>query len=232
MTFKIDHDRINAAIAAAEAETSGEITCIIQSKALEYRETPLIWSFGVALLGPVILASFNIWPQDWLVRFVPPVLADWQAVHNLSDFYRRLETIGIYGVTQLLLFGLSYLIISLPVVKLALTPTATKRRRAHKKAMEQFLARGLHLTHARTGVMIYCALKERFVEVIADEGIYQKVDKVVWDETIKGLVHHTKSGDMTTGFVEAIEACGKVLKTHFPPDSVNKNELPDVLIEI
>jgi putative membrane protein len=39
--------------------------------------------------------------------------------------------------------------------------------------MEQFMSHGLHLTRNRTGVLIFAALAEHRVEVIADEGIYK-----------------------------------------------------------
>ena len=113
-----------------------------------------------------------------------------------------------------------------------LTPKATRLKKAHEKAMEQFYSRGLHLTAGRTGVMIFCALEEHFVEVIADEGIYSKVDKALWNDTVAVLLKHIKAGDLTTGFVEAVAACGVALAGHFPPDPNNPNERPDVLIEI
>ena len=80
--------------------------------------------------------------------------------------------------------------------------------------------------------MIFCALEEHFVDVIADEGIYSKVDHKVWDETVAALIHHIKRDDLTGGFEAAVIKSGEVLSAHFPPDAVNLNELPDVLIEI
>ena len=46
------------------------------------------------------------------------------------------------------------------------------------------------------------------------------------------MVASLKAGQITEGFVNAIEACGKTLAQHFPPGARNENELPDQLIEI
>jgi len=230
MAHKIDHARINAAIAKAEETTSGEITCMIKSKGLEYPETPLMWAVGVALIVPMALMAFGIWPHDWLEPLIVKV-AGWNTP-GVTGELMAYEAIMFYALTQLILFIATYLIVALKPLRVALTPKSIKHKRAHQKAMEQFLARGLHLTKGRTGVMIFCAVEEHYVEVIADEGIYSKVDKKHWDETVSALLKHIKSGDMTTGFEAAIAASSTVLSAHFPPGTENPNELPDVLIEI
>ncbi|MDV6332614.1 hypothetical protein [Asticcacaulis sp. 201] len=231
-TLKIDHARINAAIARAEETTSGEITCVIKAKSLDYAETPLAWGFGIALVTPFILALFGINIEDTISAHLPSAIAGWEASHaGLAD-YNHLQALAIYSLIQVAIFLIVYAIIRFSPLKLLLTPKATKHRRAHEKAKEQFYARGLHLTTGQTGVMIFCALEEHFVEVIADQGIYSKVDPSVWNETIDVLLKHIQSGDLTTAFEAAVEKCGAALSAHFPPDENNPNELPDVLIEI
>lgn len=230
MPLTIDHARVNAAIARAEETTSGEITCVIRRKALEYPETPLMWASGVAFILPLVLLAFNIWPHDWLAPLLRSVLG-WSAP-GVGGTLHTYEDIAFFATTQLLLFVITYLIVAIPKVKLWLTPRSITRRRAHKKALEQFTARGLHLTKGRTGVMIFCALEEHFVDIIADEGIYSRVDKSVWQDAVATLIAHVKRDDLTGGFVAAVEQTGKVLSAHFPPDAINVNELADVLIEI
>lgn len=232
MALNIDHSRINAAIATAETTTSGEITCMIKARPLDHAETPLIWAVGAALLLPVGLGLLGLWPQDLLMSIMPVPLHDWQVAHATSRPFNLTQAMAIFSVCQLAIFALTYLIVSLPAVKLMLTPPALKRKRAHQKAMEQFFSRGLHLTHDHTGVLIFCALAERYVTVIADEAIYSRVDPKIWDETVQTLLSHIRKGDLTTGFESAIAACGRALSGHFPPGAVNLNELPDVLIEI
>jgi len=230
MPLNIDHSRINAAIARAEEHTSGEITCVIKKTALDYPETPLMWAAGAAFILPLIFLGLGVWPHDWLGP-VLTAIAGWNAP-NVTGELMAAEAIIFYAMMQLILFASVYLLVSIPKVKLWLTPRFITRRRAHKKAMEQFMARGLHLTQDRTGVMIFCALEEHFVDVIADEGIYARVEKSEWNNTVAALITHIKKGDLTAGFETAVDRCGVVLSAHFPPGAVNPNESPDILIEI
>ena len=107
-----------------------------------------------------------------------------------------------------------------------------KATRARKAAIEQFLAKGVHATRERTGVLIYVALVDHRVEVVADEGIYAKASPKVWDEAVAALVDGLRNGRAADGFVRAIELAGVVLAEHFPPRVDNPNELSDHLIEI
>ena len=230
MTLKIDHSRVNAAIAKAELSTSGEITCVIKSKALDYGETPLGWAAVAAFVTPMLISTFGAMPHEWLAPLLTQIFG-WNGIGVSGDFATWEVLIG-YGFLQVIVFAITYAVIRFTGLKLWLTPKATRNRKAHQKAMEQFYARGLHLTQGQTGVMIFCALEEHFVDVIADAGIYAKVDKTLWNDTVAALLGHVKNGDLTSGFEAAVEKCGEALAAHFPPGEDNPNELPDVLIEI
>jgi putative membrane protein len=228
--LKIDHTRVNAAIAQAERSTSGEITCVIKTKALDYSATPVGWAAALTLLAPLVITGLGLMPHEWLEPLLSRLLG-WHSI-GVSGQYAAWEMALGLTALQVLVFAVSWTVINFTPLKLWLTPKATRLKKAHEKAMEQFYARGLHLTAGRTGVMIFCALEEHFVDVIADEGIYTKVDKALWNDTVAVLLKNIKAGDLTTGFVEAVAACGTALAEHFPPDASNPNELPDVLIEI
>ncbi len=107
-----------------------------------------------------------------------------------------------------------------------------KRERASHEAKRQFAAHGLHLTKTRTGVLIFVSVAERYVEVVADSGINEKVQPEVWDRAVEVLIAKIKAGRPADGYVEAIKICGEVLAAHFPPGKGKKNELPDRLILI
>jgi putative membrane protein len=98
--------------------------------------------------------------------------------------------------------------------------------------MEQFLAHGLHTTQDRTGVLIFAALSDHVVEVVADEAIYSRVDRSVWGDAVEGLARALKAGRAADGFETAVGLCGDVLAEHFPPRPRNPNEVPDRLIEL
>jgi len=224
-----DHGRINAAIADAETRTAGEIFCIVQRQASEYRDTPLAWAAALALVGPALLIPFGFNPSwfDWV-----PGLGGWTAGHASADEAVAAQTLLYYAGVQAVVFLLAAAIISIRPLRTALTPRALKRERAHRAALEQFLAKGLHLTEGRTGVLIFASLGDRQAEVIADEGIYRKVKPEVWNEALARLTDGLKDGRPADGFVAAVGLCGAVLAEHFPPGSQNPNEIPDTLVEI
>jgi putative membrane protein len=49
----------------------------------------------------------------------------------------------------------------------------------------------------------------------------------VWQEAVDALLERAVWGEIAEGFVIAVEKCGRVLAEHFPPESDDKDELPD-----
>lgn len=217
--------RVNAAVADAERKTSGEIFCILAREVSDYREVPLAWAALVALVMPVFLIPFGLLPLDWTAR-----LTDWSAAHGVGAGRAAAGAVLAYAGFQIALFILTWALVAIAPVRRALTPKALKGRRVREAALKQFLAKGIHETRERTGVLIFASLADHWVEVIADEGIYEKVDKAVWTETVKALTTELKAGRAADGFVAAVEIAGRVLAEHFPPRADNPNELPDPLV--
>ena len=195
-----DEKRIAEAIRAAEQKTSGEIFCVMAVASSNYRFVPIARAALVALAVPLPLFYFT------------PLWAE-----------------QIYFV-QLATFLACTVLFSLPGLRFALVPRWIKRDRASVEAKRQFAAHGLHLTQQRTGVLIFASIAERYVEIIADSGINDKVSPEVWDKAVKAMIAKIKQGQAVEGFLEAIRICGEVLAKHFPPGAINKNELPNKLV--
>jgi uncharacterized membrane protein len=100
------------------------------------------------------------------------------------------------------------------------------------EALRQFFVQGLDKTEHRTGVLIFASAAERYAEIVADADINDRVVPQVWDKAVADLTSAIKAGRPAEGFVTAIEQCGAVLATHFPPGALQRNELPDKLVEI
>jgi putative membrane protein len=222
-----DHRRIAAAIGAAEAKANGEIVCVLARRASEYRETPLVWAAAAALVLPLILIPLGFGPS-WLPGFAD----DWVAAQGSASDASVSATLMAYAVVQAGVFLAASLIVSIPAVRRALTPAKLKRERVHEAALEQFVARGLHLGGGRVGVLVFAALGERQVQILADQAIDSKVDQKVWDAAVAALGKGLKAGRPGDGFVAAIEICGQVMAEHFPATGENPNELSNELIEI
>ena len=197
-----DRRRISAAIKAAEANTSGEIVCVLAQAASDYSYVPLIWAALAALIVPWPLVVFTLWPVQWIYT------------------------------AQLAAFLLLAILLSSPALRLALVPRRIKRLRAHRAALEQFMLRGVSRTHGRSGILIFVALGERFARIVADTGVADKTAQATWQAAIDALIADCRRGAIADGFVSAIGACGAVLTEHFPRGADHVDELPDRLYVI
>ncbi|MDH3911876.1 MAG: hypothetical protein OEU09_11315, partial [Rhodospirillales bacterium] len=205
MTFLTDSDkhRIAEAIKDAESRTGGEIVTVIARSSDSYVYIPLVWASGLALVVPLPLLFSGL----------------------------PLSYIEIYQI-QLAVFIAFGLLFRWMPLKMRLIPKSIKRMRSARLAREQFLAQGLHRTEGRTGVLLFVSLAERYVEVLADSGINDKVEAGTWDGLVASFVAKVKTDQVAEGFLEAVATCGALLAEHFPKPPGNKDELPNHLVEL
>lgn len=195
-----EEQRISAAIASAERNTSGEIVAVVTAASESYFYVPFMWAAMLALLVP--------WPMIYLT---------WWPMHV------------VYFI-QLATFLILVLLLMPRGVRVGLVPRSIRRAHAHRRAVEQFLSQSLHTTAGRTGVLIFVSVAERYAEVLADSGINAKVPKGTWQTLVDRLTSELAEGRAADGFVHAIEQAGALLAQHFPPGTNDPNELPDHLI--
>lgn len=222
-----EHARVARAIAQAEARTSGEIFCVLAGQVSSYRDVSLACAAAAAFLAPLFLIPLGL-DTGWLHGLAP----GWEAAHLSAQALSIGQSIAAYALFQVAVFLGVYLLLRLPPLTRLVTPRALRRARAREAALHQFLAHGLHVTEHRTGVLIFAALGDRQVEVIADEGIHSRVDEAIWGEAVDVLTVALKDGRAADGFEQAIALVGGVLAEHFPPRPRNPNEVPDRLVEI
>ncbi len=205
MTFLNDAEKVQLrdAIRQVEARTTGEIVTVIARASGDYFYYPTLWAALLAILSPLL-------PIGLAANIAP---------------------LGVIEL-QILVFALLALAFRWPPIKLRLVPRAVKHRYCARRAREQFLAQNLHTTRERTGVLLYVSVAEHHVELLADAGIHARVPKGTWDEVVSKLGVCVKAGQVGEGFIEAVNAIGAQLATHFPVVGVNLNELPDHLIEL
>jgi putative membrane protein len=197
-----DHARIAEAIAAAESETAGEIYVVVARQADDYRLVPVLWAVLLALLIP--------WP-----------------LHLATD----LSTTAI-----LLIQGVSFVLaasfLAHPRLRPMIVPANIACAAVRNAAQAQFFAHGVHLTAERTGVLIYVALAEHCVEIVADDVIDAKVDQTEWKALADEIVAAARQDRLADGLAAAIHRAGALLREHFPRRADDKNELPDRVVEI
>ncbi|MGZ3299261.1 MAG: hypothetical protein ACXU8O_09615 [Asticcacaulis sp.] len=115
-TLNIDHERINAAIARAEMQTSGEITCIVKAQSMDYGETPLGWAAAVALIVPLGLFALGFLPHQWLASLISRTQG-WTAL-GADGTFQMWEVIVAYALLQLVLFIIVYIAVAATPLKI------------------------------------------------------------------------------------------------------------------
>ncbi len=200
---KTEKLHIAEAVRAAEAKTSGEIVAVIAHASDDYLEIALLWSGFIALLTP------------GLILLVKPAIG----VFSLYEI-----ELGLFVAAMAVLYW--------SPLKMFFVPAALKRRRAGRLAHEQFFVQGLHLTRGRTGVLLFVSVAERYVEILADQGINERLAQKEWNTVVTGFIKEVKAGRIAPGFLSAISACGDKLAEHFPRPPDDRNELPNRLVEI
>ncbi len=205
MTFISDKDkaRIAQAIREAESRTAGEIVTIIAKEADDYLFLPLLWSAGIALLTPLPLVLLDL----------------------------PLTSLQIYEIQIAVFLALGILSRWRPI-KMRLVPRVVKRQRAGRLARAQFLEQGLHHTEGRSGIMIFVSAAERYVEIMADQGINERVPPGSWDGIVRDFIVKVRAQRTGDAFVSAVEQCGALLAEHFPAARRNPDELPNHLVEL
>ncbi len=217
-----DHRRVSDAIAAAEAQSDGEIIAVTTDLSDAYHDVALHWAV-LALIAT--LAIFAAAPS--LLHFwYDLVFGGWRPEPSLAQLLTLMLFAAVLKFTAVLLI-LKYM-----PLRLALTPGATKTRRVRRRAIAIFKAGAERRTIGRTGVLIYLSMGEHRAEIVADEAITRVTTPETWGEAMAALLVEVKEGRIAEGMVAAIERVGVVLAEHFPRSSADTNEIPDKLIEL
>ncbi|HNP33726.1 MAG TPA: TPM domain-containing protein [Flavobacterium sp.] len=93
------------------------------------------------------------------------------------------------------------------------------------RAVEVFRHLKMENTKERNGVIIYVAVKSKHFAIYGDKGINEKVADDFWDSTKDVMASHFRNGDFKQGLIDGILKAGEQLKTHFPHQDDDTNEL-------
>ena len=195
-----DRDAVAEAVAQAETLTSGEIMVVIDRAAGSYRSVPLVMALALALFVP--------WPLLAMTATSAPRI-----------FLIQLICAALL-VMALLWYGRGGRFV----------PGFVKRRRAHDVALREFTARGLTRTRARTGVLLYVALQERYAEIVTDTGLDGRVEPETWRGIIEPLLEAARQDRLRAGLIDAVGAIARVLAPHAPPAPDDIDELPNKVV--
>ncbi len=198
--------RVTEAVGAAEKNTSGEIVVVAARMSSDHVHVPLHIATGVALAMPLLTPFFEFF-------------SDWEEVTMFAQFF-----------WQLIVFIVVALVFSIPQIRYLVTPKRIMRRNAHNLAAAQFLRFNLSDTKARTGVLIFVSLFERYVEIIGDRSIAEKLKHSDWQKIVDQMLPLMRNKKTPEALVFGVEHCGALLAEHFPRRGKSTNELPNTFI--
>jgi putative membrane protein len=194
---------IRRATQAAEAQTGGELVCVIIEQCDTYQAA--LWQMTAlgALAGTLAAGLWHSFLGLWgtysiLLILLPPLLGG---------------TVGLLLVT------------TLSTLRRALISPAVLDRRVDRRAAVAFLDEGIFDTRDRTGVLLFIALFEHRIRILRDRGVEDRVPPAAWDEIAEDLSLGLRRGRKGASVVAAVEACGDLLVRHGVerrPDDTNE----------
>lgn len=198
---KRDREAISEATAEAERQTSGELVVYVVERCDPYGEE----GWKGALLGGAIGALVG-------------ALAAW-----FYGGWGAPDELWILVGAQIGLIA-GWLASRFEGVSRALIGEEVIDSRADGRAAEAFVEERVFATDARTGVLIFLALFEHRVIVMADEGISAAVPESAWDDIASSVALGIRDGSPTSALIDAVKRCADILSAHGVPAN-QTNEL-------
>jgi len=195
-----EKQQVADAIARVERETDAELVTVLAPRADDYLYISVLWAALIALLVPGLLNYLAGW---WNTSEI--LLVQWGTFVGLGLLFR------------------------VPAITSRLVPRSVRYWRASNLAKAQFLEQNLHHTQGETGMLIFVAEAERYVEIIVDRGIAKHCDDGQWEDIVRRFTERVRQKQTLQGFIECIEACGVLLREKVPATH-ERNELPNHLV--
>jgi putative membrane protein len=198
---KRDRDAIVEATAEAERQTSGELVVYVVEQCDPYGEEAwkgaLLGGAAGALSGALIAWFYGGWgsPDElWILLGAQLGLVAGWIASRFDGVARRL--VGDDAMNS----------------------------RADGRAAEAFVEERVFDTEARTGVLIFLALFEHRVIVMADEGIREAVPEAAWGDLAASIAEGVRAGSAAPALIDAVKRCADILTEHGVPSN-QTNEL-------
>ncbi|MFJ4142306.1 TPM domain-containing protein [Pseudomonas sp. NPDC089734] len=184
---KDEQRQVAEAIDRLERRTDAELVTVLAAGADDYAYMPLIWAGLVGLLLPGVINYFlDLLSADELL------------------------------LAQMSTFILVALLCRIPAIISHLVPAPVRRWRAGNLARRQFLEQNLHNTTGGTGILVFVCEAERYVEILVDHGIANRLHGDTWKAMVDVFTQQIRDGQTLQGFLGCIHACGELLADHVP----------------
>jgi putative membrane protein len=196
--------KIEAAVAAAEVKTTGEIVPVIVRRSVNLKPPAMKLSALFILLYCLFVET------------------------RLGFFIDTQEMLAL-GFGFIVAASLGPILVRSQRVRRLLMPNCNASQLAKLRAEVEFYRAGIGGTSAETGILLFIALEDHQAVVLADKAISSLLPAETWDGILATMLKGLKNRNCSKGMIEAITQCGDLLATHFPIQKGDVNELPNQL---
>lgn len=213
-----DVQRINAAVAAAEAKTAAQIVPAVAACSGRYDRAEDI--FGL-LLGIALAAGV------WL--FLP----DAEPGGDSWAGYTSGTKLAFMAAALLAGFvGGAALASHVWILRRPFVPKPEARRNVARAARGVFFDRSLHHTAAGTGLLIYLSMDERRAVLLADRAVLEALTQPTLDTLCRDLTTLVRDADAAEALCQTIRRAGELLAAALPATAEQDDALSNELIVI
>ena len=192
-------ERITKTIHEVESHTIGEVAVMVVDSSDHYIEAEILGGIFLASLLSLVMTTLNFHSSVW----------------------------AYISLSFILFFPSKYLFEKIPVLKTAFMGVKRKETAVMQRALRAFYEKGLYKTRKNTGVLFFMSLLERKVWVLADKGIYEKIQQETLNRYSKIVSQGIKDHRACDALCDAIKESGELLAKHFPITPDDTDELSD-----
>jgi putative membrane protein len=197
-----ERERLRAVTQEVESRTIGEIVVMVVERSDHYVEAEVLGGVLLASLLSLIVTLLYFHSSIW--SYVP--------------------------LSFLFFFPCRFLFQRIGVLKRLFIGIRRKEGAVRLRAERAFFEKGLYKTKKNTGVLFFLSLLERKVWVLADKGIYEKMNQESLNRFANEVSRGIREGRACEALSQAVEEIGVLLSRHFPITPGDTDELPDNVI--
>jgi putative membrane protein len=194
-----ERERLKALTKEVESRTMGEIVVMAVDRSDHYFETDVLGGIILGSLFSLIVTLLFFHSSIW--SYIP--------------------------LSFLFFFPCWFLLQKLEALKKLFIGIKRREEAVRLRAERAFFEKGLYKTKRNTGVLFFLSLLERKVWILADKGIYEKMEQETLNKFAKEVSRGIREGRACDALLQVIQEIGNLLSQHFPitPDDID--ELPN-----
>jgi putative membrane protein len=205
-------DRIEAAVAAAEAKTSAEIVVAVAGRSGRYDRAEDIFGVVLGLLAVTIA---------WILfQSVQQSEVAWQ-----TGMRPTIGLIPVLAIFAFWTFAGALLATQFPVLAKPLIGRGEMQEEVERRGAEAFHTLRVGSTADRAAILVYVSLFERIVWVCPDHAVAEKLPDEAWAPIAKEVVDGFKSDRPVEAIIAAVEHAGGMLAEQFPERGEDTSDL-------